>query len=436
MKCEIISVGTELLLGQIANTNSKFISEMLTTLGIDVYFQTNVGDNKSRLLECLKIASERSDLIILTGGLGPTIDDLTKETVAEFFSLRLIEDIDTKLKIQSYFERSKRNLTQNNYKQALFPEGAKILPNDNGTAPGFIIEKNKKIVVVLPGPPAELIPMFKNYVYSYLKPLSDEIIVSKVIKMFGISESQVDEMVNNLLVSQNPTVAPLVGNGIVTLRITAKSDDPLKAKNMIDEYEKNIKKLLGEYIFGVDDDTLESVVLNLLKTKNLTLSTAESCTGGLLSKKITDIPGASEIFKFGAITYSNESKQEILGVSKNTIEKYGAVSEETAREMAVNVKDIAKTDYGLSITGIAGPSGGTPNKPVGLVYIGLAYKDAVHIKKIISNGNRDKIRLNSAMNALDMLRRHLSGLKIDYWMLLIYNWIMNIAEFWREEKLW
>ncbi|ORX24188.1 competence/damage-inducible protein A [Thermoanaerobacterium sp. PSU-2] len=414
MKCEIISVGTELLLGQIANTNSKFISEMLTTLGIDVYFQTNVGDNKSRLLECLKIASERSDLIILTGGLGPTIDDLTKETVAEFFSLRLIEDIDTKLKIQSYFERSKRNLTQNNYKQALFPEGAKILPNDNGTAPGFIIEKNKNIVVVLPGPPAELIPIFKNYVYSYLKPLSDEIIVSKVIKMFGISESQVDEMVNNLLVSQNPTVAPLVGNGIVTLRITAKSDDPLKAKNMIDEYEKNIKKLLGEYIFGVDDDTLESVVLNLLKTKNLTLSTAESCTGGLLSKKITDIPGASEIFKFGAITYSNESKEEILGVSKNTIEKYGAVSEETAREMAVNVKDIAKTDYGLSITGIAGPSGGTPNKPVGLVYIGLAYKDAVHIKKIISNGNRDKIRLNSAMNALDMLRRHLSGLKIDY----------------------
>lgn len=414
MKCEIISVGTELLLGQIANTNSKFISEMLTTLGIDVYFQTNVGDNKSRLLECLKIASERSDLIILTGGLGPTIDDLTKETVAEFFSLRLVEDIDTKLKIQSYFKRSKRNLTQNNYKQSLFPEGAKILPNDNGTAPGFIIEKNKKIVVVLPGPPVELIPMFKNYVYSYLKPLSDEIIVSKVIKMFGISESQVDEMVNNLLVSQNPTVAPLVGNGIVTLRITAKSDDPLKAKNMIDEYEKNIRKLLGEYIFGVDDDTLESVVLNLLKTKNLTLSTAESCTGGLLSKKITDIPGASEIFKFGAITYSNESKEEILGVSKNTIEKYGAVSEETAREMAVNVKDIAKTDYGLSITGIAGPSGGTPNKPVGLVYIGLAYKDAVYIKKIISNGNRDKIRLNSAMNALDMLRRHLSGLKIDY----------------------
>lgn len=414
MKCEIISVGTELLLGQIANTNSKFISEMLTTLGIDVYFQTNVGDNKSRLLECLKIASERSDLIILTGGLGPTIDDLTKETVAEFFALKLVEDIDTKLKIQSYFKKSKRNLTQNNYKQALFPEGAKILPNDNGTAPGCIIEKNNKVVVVLPGPPSELIPMFKNHVYPYLKLLSNKIIVSKVIKIFGIGESQVDEMANKLLVSQNPTVAPLIGNGFVTLRITAKSDDPQKAKEMIDEYEKSIRDLLDEYIFGVDDDTLESVVLNLLKTKNLTLSTAESCTGGLLSKKITDIPGASEIFKFGAITYSNESKEEILGVSKNTIEKYGAVSEETAREMAVNVKDIAKTDYGLSITGIAGPSGGTPNKPVGLVYIGLAYKDAVYIKKIISNGNRDKIRLNSAMNALDMLRRHLSGLKIDY----------------------
>ncbi|MDI3311797.1 MAG: competence/damage-inducible protein A [Thermoanaerobacterium sp.] len=414
MKCEIISVGTELLLGQITNTDSKFISEMLTTLGIDVYFQTNVGDNKNRLLECLKIASDRSDLIILTGGLGPTIDDLTKETVAEFFALKLVEDIDTKLKIQSYFKKSKRNLTQNNYKQALFPEGAKILPNDNGTAPGCIIEKNNKVVVVLPGPPSELIPMFKNHVYPYLKLLSNKIIVSKVIKIFGIGESQVDEMVSKLLISQNPTVAPLIGNGFVTLRITAKSDDPLKAKEMIDEYEKNIRDLLGEYIFGVDDDTLESVVLNLLKTKHLTISTAESCTGGLLSEKITSIPGASEVFKFGVVTYSNESKEEILGVSKNTITEYGAVSEETAREMAINVKNIVKTDYGLSITGIAGPSGGTITKPVGLVYIGLAYEDTTYIKKIISNGNRDKIRLNSAMYALDMLRRHLNGLKIDY----------------------
>ncbi|ADL68906.1 competence/damage-inducible protein CinA-like protein [Thermoanaerobacterium thermosaccharolyticum M0795] len=414
LKCEIISVGTELLLGQIANTDAKFISEMLTSLGIDVYFQTNVGDNKSRLLECLKIASNRSDIIILTGGLGPTMDDLTKETVAEFFGLKLVVDIDTKIKIESYFKKSMREMTQNNYKQALFPEGSKILPNDNGTAPGCIFEKNGKKVVILPGPPSELIPMFNNYVYPFLKSLSNDIIVSRVIKIFGIGESKVETMVSDMLLSKNPTVAPLIGNGFVTLRITAKSDDVQKAKKMIDDIEVSLRKIFGEYIFGVDDDTMESIVLNLLKDKGSTLSTAESCTGGLLSEKITSVPGASEVFKFGAITYSNESKENILGVSGEIIRRHGAVSEETAREMAMNVKNISKTDYGLSITGIAGPSGGTIAKPVGLVYIGLAYKDEIYVKKLISNGNRDKVRLNSAMHALDMLRRHLTGLKIDY----------------------
>ncbi|MEG6568252.1 competence/damage-inducible protein A [Thermoanaerobacterium thermosaccharolyticum] len=414
MKCEIISVGTELLLGQIANTDAKFISEMLTSLGIDVYFQTNVGDNKSRLLECLKIASNRSDIIILTGGLGPTMDDLTKETVAEFFGLKLVVDIDTKIKIESYFKKSMREMTQNNYKQALFPEGSKILPNDNGTAPGCIFEKNGKKVVILPGPPSELIPMFNNYVYPFLKSLSNDIIVSRVIKIFGIGESKVETMVSDMLLSKNPTVAPLIGNGFVTLRITAKSDDVQKAKKMIDDIEVSLRKIFGEYIFGVDDDTMESIVLNLLKDKGSTLSTAESCTGGLLSEKITSVPGASEVFKFGVITYSNESKENILGVSGEIIRRHGAVSEETAREMAMNVKNISKTDYGLSITGIAGPSGGTIAKPVGLVYIGLAYKDEIYVKKLISNGNRDKVRLNSAMHALDMLRRHLTCLKIDY----------------------
>ncbi|WKV09073.1 competence/damage-inducible protein A [Thermoanaerobacterium sp. CMT5567-10] len=414
MKCEIISVGTELLLGQIANTDAKFLSEKLTSLGIDVYFQTNVGDNKNRLLECLKIASNRSDIIILTGGLGPTMDDLTKETVAEFFELKLIEDADTKLKIEAYFKKSMRKMTQNNYKQALFPEGSKILSNDNGTAPGCIFEKNGKKVVILPGPPSELIPMFNNYVYPFLKSLSNDIIVSRVIKIFGIGESQVETMVSDILLSKNPTVAPLIRNGFVTLRITAKSDDVQKAKKMIDDIETSLRKIFGEYIFGVDDDTMESIVLNLLKDKGFTLSTAESCTGGLLSEKITSVPGASEVFKFGAITYSNESKENILEVSSEIIRRHGAVSEETAREMAMNVKNISKTDYGLSITGIAGPSGGTIEKPVGLVYIGLAYKDEVYVKKLISNGNRDKVRLNSAMHALDMLRRHLTGLKIDY----------------------
>lgn len=268
--------------------------------------------------------------------------------------------------------------------------------------------------MILPGPPSELIPMFNNYVYPFLKSLSNDIIVSRVIKIFGIGESQVEMLVSDMLLSKNPTVAPLIGNGFVTLRITAKSDDVQKAKKMIDNIEASLRKIFGEYIFGVDDDTMESIVLNLLKNKGFTLSTAESCTGGLLSEKITSVPGASEVFKFGAITYSNESKENILGVSSEIIRKHGAVSEETAREMAMNVKNISKTDYGLSITGIAGPSGGTIEKPVGLVYIGLAYKDEIYVKKLISNGNRDKVRLNSAMHALDMLRRHLTGLKIDY----------------------
>lgn len=413
MKSEIISVGTELLLGQIVNTNAKYISLKLSTVGIDVFFQTNVGDNSKRLKECLEIAVKRSDVIILTGGLGPTMDDLTKETVAEFFDLPLIEDTDSKLSIENYFNKSNRKMTANNYKQALFPEGSKILPNKIGTAPGCILKKNGKIIIILPGPPSELIPMFDNYVYPYLKNMSDKIIVSKVIKIFGIGESKVEDMVNDLLISSNPTVAPLIGDGIVTLRITAKSDNKEEAENMISKIEKKIKDVIGDYIFGSDDETMEYVIFNLLRERNLTLTTAESCTGGLLSKMITDIPGSSEIFKYGFVTYSNEAKQKMLGVSKQTLEKYGAVSIETAKEMAVNAKEIANADYSVSITGIAGPDGGTEKKPVGLVYIGLSYNNEFYVRKTLTMGVRQRIRLISALNAMDMIRRHILKLKID-----------------------
>jgi nicotinamide-nucleotide amidase len=413
MKSEIISVGTELLLGQIVNTNAKYISLKLSTIGIDVFFQTNVGDNSKRLKECLEIAVKRSDVIILTGGLGPTMDDLTKETVAEFFDLPLIEDTDSKLSIENYFNKSNRKMTANNYKQALFPEGSKILPNKIGTAPGCILKKNGKIIIILPGPPSELIPMFDNYVYPYLKNMSDKIIVSKVIKIFGIGESKVEDMVNDLLISSNPTVAPLIGDGIVTLRITAKSDNKEEAENMISKIEKKIKDVIGDYIFGSDDETMEYVIFNLLRERNLTLTTAESCTGGLLSKMITDIPGSSEIFKYGFVTYSNEAKQKMLGVSKQTLEKYGAVSIETAKEMAVNAKEIANADYSVSITGIAGPDGGTEKKPVGLVYIGLSYNNEFYVRKTLTMGVRQRIRLISALNAMDMIRRHILKLKID-----------------------
>ncbi|QSZ26372.1 competence/damage-inducible protein A [Aceticella autotrophica] len=413
MKSEIISVGTELLLGQIVNTNAKYISLKLSTIGIDVFFQTNVGDNPKRLKECLEIAVKRSDIIILTGGLGPTMDDLTKETVAEFFDLPLIEDTDSKLSIENYFNKSNRKMTANNYKQALFPEGSKILPNEIGTAPGCIFKKNSKIIIILPGPPSELIPMFDNYVYPYLKNMSDKIIVSKVIKIFGIGESKVEDMVNDLLISSNPTVAPLISDGIVTLRITAKSDNKEEAENMIAKIEEKIKDVIGDYIFGSDDETMEYVIFNLLRERNLTLTTAESCTGGLLSKMITDIPGSSEIFKYGFVTYSNEAKHKMLGVSKQTLEKYGAVSIETAKEMAVNAKEIANADYGVSITGIAGPDGGTEKKPVGLVYIGLSYNNEFYVRKTLTMGVRQRIRLISALNAMDMIRRHILKLKID-----------------------
>ncbi|MGB9779358.1 competence/damage-inducible protein A [Caldanaerobacter sp.] len=412
MKGEIISVGTELLLGQIINTNAKYLSEKLALLGIDVYFHTNVGDNEDRLKQCLKIAYERSELIITTGGLGPTVDDITKETIASFLNLPLVENKEAKQEIINFFERIGQKPTENNFKQAFFPEGSRILPNRNGTAPGFILEKSGKIFVVLPGPPSELIPMFEEHVYPYLKNFTKETIKSRVLKIFGIGESKVEEMVKPLLQGSNPTVAPLVGDGYVTLRITAKGLEG-NVNTMIKEVESKIREILGEYIYAVDDEDMEEVVVKLLQMKGLSLATAESCTGGLLAKKITDVPGASKVFGFGVVTYSNVAKEKILGVDKKTLESYGAVSPETAKEMAEKVRSLANADLGLSTTGIAGPSGGTPEKPVGLVYVGFATPQKTYIKKLMLSGDRDRIRTRAMLHALDMVRRYLEGKQID-----------------------
>ncbi|MGB9678609.1 MAG: competence/damage-inducible protein A [Thermoanaerobacteraceae bacterium] len=407
MISEIISVGTELLLGQIANTDAKFLSTQLSLLGIDVYFQTNVGDNEKRVKDCLAIAFKRSDIIITTGGLGPTDDDLTKETVASFLELPLVEYEDAKNSIDNYFKKLNQKPTLNNYKQALFPKGSKILPNNFGTAPGCIIEHKGKIIIILPGPPSELIPMFNNYVYPFLRSKSNEIIYSRILKFFGIGESKLEELVKSLLNSSNPTIAPLVGDGFVTLRITAKTSNKQQAIEMINNMERKIKDIVGEYIFAVDDESMESTVVNLLKEKKLTVSTAESCTGGLLAGKITDVPGASEIFNLGLVTYSNKAKQNLLNVKSETLERYGAVSHETAEEMAINILHLAKSDIGVSVTGIAGPDGGTTDKPVGLVYVGFATKEKVDVKKLMLNGSRDKIRNRTVLNALDIIRRYL-----------------------------
>lgn len=407
MNVEILAVGSELLLGQIANTDAQYISQRLSQLGINVYYHTVVGDNRQRMLEALKIASSRADIIITTGGLGPTLDDITKETVAEYLGLPLVLHQPSVDVINEYFKSRNRICTQNNFKQAMFPEKAIVLKNSVGTAPGAIIEENGKIYIILPGPPRELKPMFDNYVIPYLEQKSGEKIFSRILRIYGMGESMVEEKVRDLLEKQqNPTIAPLASFGEVTLRLTVKckrDEDPLP---FIKPLEDEIRKRLGDVVYGADEDTLESVVVDLLKKNNSSLATAESCTGGLIANRITNVPGASEVFLEGFITYSNESKVKRLGVSEETLKRYGAVSSETAEEMVRGVLEVSGAQIGIGVTGIAGPGGGTPDKPVGLVYIGIGSKnDGIKVEKHNFHGNREQIKQSVANAALDSIRR-------------------------------
>lgn len=407
MNVEILAVGSELLLGQIANTDAQYISQRLSQLGINVYYHTVVGDNRQRMLEALKIASSRADIIITTGGLGPTLDDITKETVAEYLGLPLVLHQPSVDAINEYFKSRNRICTQNNFKQAMFPEKAIVLKNSVGTAPGAIIEENGKIYIILPGPPRELKPMFDNYVIPYLEQKSGEKIFSRILRIYGMGESMVEEKVRDLLEKQqNPTIAPLASFGEVTLRLTVKckrDEDPLP---FIKPLEDEIRKRLGDVVYGADEDTLESVVVDLLKKNNSSLATAESCTGGLIANRITNVPGASEVFLEGFITYSNESKVKRLGVSEETLKRYGAVSSETAEEMVRGVLEVSGAQIGIGVTGIAGPGGGTPDKPVGLVYIGIGSKnDGIKVEKHNFHGNREQIKQSVANAALDSIRR-------------------------------
>jgi nicotinamide-nucleotide amidase len=408
MDCEIISVGTELLLGQIANTDAQYISQRLSELGINVYYHTVVGDNKQRLLDALNVAVKRADLIITTGGLGPTVDDLTKETVAEFLGLELQMHEPSLQHIKEHFNRTGRQVSDNNIKQALLPKGSIPIPNPNGTAPGVIIEHEKGIFIVLPGPPLELQPMFEETVVPFLQKCSDYTIVSKVVRIFGIGESKVEEMVKDLLDEQdNPTIAPLVGHGDVTLRITARVRKGEDAYALIDPVERQIRQRLGDAVYGVDDDTLSKVVGRMLIERELKLALAESCTGGLISDKLTDIPGISMAFDRGFVTYSNEAKMELLGVSNDTLNRFGAVSPQTAEEMALGALAHSHADIALAVTGIAGPDGGTPSKPVGLAYMAIADSYGAYSSKHVFNGNRRRIKEIGALTALNLLRLHL-----------------------------
>lgn len=411
MRAELISTGTEILLGQILNSNAQYLGQRLANLGIDVFFQTTVGDNARRLAEVMKTAVERAELIIVTGGLGPTMDDLTKEAISEFFGLKLMMDDDSLSLIEAFFRDRGRVMPEINKKQALVPEGALVIPNKRGTAPGVIVEHGSAIVVILPGPPMEMQPMFEETVVPYLKKKAiggTNVIVSRVLRMAGLGESAAEEKVSDLVLLQgNPTIAFLAPKGEVHIRITAKAETEAAAEKLIEVPEEEIRKRLGNYIYGSDNDTLEKAVVGLLKEKGLTVSTAESCTGGLIAKRLTDIDGASEVFMSGIVSYDNQAKIDLLGVSPETLQAHGAVSEKTALEMVRGVKKACGTDVALAVTGIAGPGGGTPDKPVGLVYIGFADSEISTAERYLFAGDRETIRWQTANTALNKLRVYL-----------------------------
>ncbi len=408
--CELISVGTEILLGDILNTDAQFLSIELARLGISVIHQSTVGDNRERLLAQLKEAADRSDIIILSGGLGPTPDDLTKEVCCEFFGKKMFLHEPTVEKIKTYFSTKGMEMAQNNLKQAMLPKDCVIFPNDNGTAPGMAIEKDGVHILVLPGPPRELKPMFRNCAVPYLMQFSDRIIVSHNIRTFGIGESLMAERVNDLFDAENPTVAPYAKDGEALLRVTAMARTKEEAENLCKPVINEIKNRLDGFVYGVDYTCIEEAVIEKLKEKHMKVATAESCTGGLIAKRITDVPGASEVFDCGIISYANEIKHRVLGVSEDDLNKYGAVSEPVARQMAQGALKVSGADIAVSVTGIAGPDSDSTNKPVGLVYIGLADRDNVWVRELrTSRKDRSYNRYVSASNALNMIRLYIDN---------------------------
>ncbi len=407
MVVEILAVGTELLLGNIVNTNAAFISEKCAMLGLSMYYQSVVGDNPGRLEEMVKTAMKRSDIIILSGGLGPTQDDLTKETVAKVMGKKLVEDQKARQEIQLFLERRGRTITENNWKQALVPEGCQVLYNVNGTAPGLIVEDDNTCVILLPGPPNELVPMFEEQVYPYLHKLQPEIICSKMIKLCGIGESSAETKILDLVEAQtNPTVAPYAKTGEVHLRITAKAESETAAYKLMEPVEEVLRQRFGTLIYTDDPQvTLEMAIYELLKANNLTVTTAESCTGGLVAGRLINVPGISEYLKEGYITYSNEAKQKLLGVPAEILQKYGAVSPQTAEAMAKGGAKAAEVDVCIAVTGIAGPDGGSLEKPVGLVYMSCYCLGKVYTEKNQYTGSRSKIREYAVASALTLLRQ-------------------------------
>lgn len=410
MVAELISVGTELLLGNIVNTNAAYLSKQLAASGVSVYYQTTVGDNEERLAEAVETARKRSDLVILTGGLGPTKDDLTKEVTAAVLGRKLVLEESVRDEIEAYFKRQGKHsseIPENNWKQAMVIEGSKILRNHNGTAPGLLIEEESAAIILLPGPPNEMVPMVEEQVMSYLASVSDKVFYSAMVKLCGMGESKVAMEISDLIEGQtNPTIAPYAKTGEVHLRITASAATMKEAKELVKPVVKELKKRFGDAIYTTkEEETLEDVVVKQLLKNKLSLVTAESCTAGLLTGRIVNVPGVSEVLKEGFVTYTNKAKRKLLGVSKSTLKNYTAVSAQTAKEMVKGAAIGSDSDVAVSITGLAGPGGGTKEIPVGTVFIGCYANEKVTVKEFHFSGNREKIRELSVVNALDLLRR-------------------------------
>ena len=409
---ELIAVGTELLLGNIANTDAQMISQGLSQLGINVYYHTVVGDNPQRVRQAVDIARGRADILITTGGLGPTCDDLTKVAVAQAFGKELVYHEPSAQRIRERFAQRGTPVTENNFQQAMVPEGCTVLDNDWGTAPGVAFQADGTHVLMLPGPPRECEMMFRHRALPYLQQLADGVIASRTVKTFGIGESAAEALLRDLMNAlHNPTLAPYAKPTGTELRITAHAPTREEALRLIAPVEEQVKAILGDKVIGVDVDSLEEVCFALLKDRGLTVGTAESCTGGLLAKLLTDLPGSSAVFRGGVVSYTNGVKAGLLGVPHDLLDRYGAVSPQVAEAMARGAKASLGCDIALSTTGVAGPDADDRGNPIGLVYLGLAWGDQCQVTEFRAGPvERERVRRQAAQTALDLLRRHLTGL--------------------------
>lgn len=410
MKTAILTVGTEILFGRIVNTNAAYLSQELNNLGFDVMYHYSVGDNPKRLAEMINIAFKDCDMIITTGGLGPTQDDLTKEVISEVMGEKIVVNDLAMETLQNNYIRSGRSMTENNLKQANMPENAEVLPNDQGTAPGFLLEKNGKIIISLPGPPREMTNMFTKEVLPRLKKKQDSVIKYRILRTFGLGESKMETVLLPIIDKQtDPTIATYAKEGECSLRIASKRATYEEAAQAVDDMTEKVMDIIGEYVYSTDNEELIDVVGKLLLEKGITISCAESCTGGLFSGAITSIPGISDVFERGIVTYSNKAKIEELGVLPETLEKFGAVSAETAEEMVIGLESKTGSDLCLAVTGISGPGGGSKEKPVGLFYIGIKWQGKTDVIKIQSrNINRKWNRNYAVLSMLYEVYRRIS----------------------------